>query len=176
MGVVVHKCCSRINYFGHSDPDMVTIFKPSPNGNLSSQVAPNSLYIFALWPPVISFKHCKLISFHSFIVHSADYFPVLPIPGFLPFFLYFFWRCTVLRGTIQRNTKQNMAGHKIEPNILFLEIIIRLKSSYRVSFSLGLMQGKRLISLVILSSPLTNHLVIWSPWCSQFCSLAGVVG
>ena len=53
-----------------------------------------------------------------------------------------------------------MAGHKIEPNILFLEIIIRLKSSYRVSFSLGLMQGKRLISLVILSSPLTNHLVI----------------
>lgn len=48
MGVMVPKCCSRINYFGHADPDMVTIFKPSPNDNLSSQVAPNSLYIFAL--------------------------------------------------------------------------------------------------------------------------------
>lgn len=39
-----------------------------------------------------------------------------------------------------------MEGSKVQPNILFLEIVIRLENSYRVSFSPGLMQGSRLLS------------------------------
>lgn len=72
IGLMTHKCWSRIN-FGRRDTEIITIFKPGPNGNLLFQVAPNSLYIVTLWPLVISFAHCSLIPFIQQIFLSVSY-------------------------------------------------------------------------------------------------------
>lgn len=72
IGLMTHKCCSWIN-FGRRDTEIITIFKPGPNGNLLFQVAPNSLYTVTLWPLVISFTRCSLIPFIQQIFLSASY-------------------------------------------------------------------------------------------------------
>ena len=71
-----------------------------------------------------------------------------------------FLKIKILNTHGPKRHKQNTEGSESPPMVLFLEIAMRLRNSYRVSFPLRLTQAERLISLVIPSRAVANHFVI----------------
>lgn len=145
-------------YYSRRLPVVLTFLYCSPQGHQASRLAGSF--------PSIHSHRCS----RSPLLSSASYARVLLLV------LCFLLKIKIWNIHSPNRYKQNMEGSKIPPNVLFLEIVIRLKNSYGVSFLLRLMQAKRLISLVIPSSSVTSHSVIWSAWCLWFGSLVGLAG